>query len=206
MHWRWRWRAELTGALQHHKIDHKKLRPPYGNLADFVHEKVRSRDLPGRRALRCDTRAPQDQLSLLVKPLHEEFGTVLQARVVVKKNDAMSEFYTKSAEVPAVVAALLRLSFALPSRPEAKTTTRLICIEGRLGVEGQWAWRAEQRASGGCTAARHDHRRCVRGRHLRLPLPRGPPTSNCQHLPRAAACSLGFSQPCSSSTRAARLG
>lgn len=58
--------------VKHHKIDPKKLRAPYGNLADYVRDK--------------------DQLTHLVKPYHQEGETTLDAPVVVKKLDAVTEF------------------------------------------------------------------------------------------------------------------
>lgn len=58
--------------VKHHKIDAKKLKAPYGNLADFVKEK--------------------DQLTHLVKLFHIEGGTIMQGPVLVPKDEAFSEF------------------------------------------------------------------------------------------------------------------
>lgn len=61
-------------AVKHHKIDHKKLKPPFGNMADFLREK--------------------DQLSMVVKP----FQANSQKLLVVPKNDVFAEFYTQKFE------------------------------------------------------------------------------------------------------------
>lgn len=67
-----------NGEVKHHKIDQKKLRAPYGNLADYVRDK--------------------EELTMLVKPFHEKNGTVISAKVAVQKTMALAEFYSATAD------------------------------------------------------------------------------------------------------------
>lgn len=71
-------------VVKHHKIDHKKLKPPFGNLADFVRGK--------------------EQLRLVVKCFHldPKNGTVLQQRVAVPKGEAFADFFSLPAAPDAV--------------------------------------------------------------------------------------------------------
>jgi hypothetical protein len=58
-----------------HRIDPKKLRSPYGNLADFVKEKR--------------------ELRLVVKPFHEnDSGTIISEPVAIEKDTAFADFYS----------------------------------------------------------------------------------------------------------------
>lgn len=68
------------GQVKHHKIDHKKLKPPFGNMADFVREK--------------------EQLRKLVKPFHENNGVIIQQMAVTNKMDAFAEFYSMQRDSP----------------------------------------------------------------------------------------------------------